>query len=201
MSQEVLIVEDDRALARQLVRAVESAGYSTRLAHDGEAAMREVSKAAPDLVLLDLLLPKKDGRTVLSVLKNAENTRKIPVLAMSGIFRGRERARELEQEGAVGFLEKPFASGDLIEQLRTILGAPRGTARTKSDVENTSLAEKTTAEVLWEAMQQGLSGGVHFQRGKLFDRFCWVPGRPAHDHLVDRFGIPQSEMDPFAGLG
>ena len=130
MSQEVLIVEDDRALARQLVRAVESAGYRTRLAHDGEVAMREVAKAAPDLVLLDLLLPKQDGRTVLSILKNAESTRKIPVLAMSGIFRGRERARELEQEGAVGFLEKPFASGDLIEQLRTILGAPRGTART-----------------------------------------------------------------------
>ena len=178
MSQEVLIVEDDRALARQLVRVVESAGYLTRLAHDGEAAMREVSKAAPDLVLLDLLLPKKDGHKVLSVLKNAASTREIPVLAMSGIFRGRERARELEQEGAVGFLEKPFASRDLIEQLHAILGAPQGTAPSESEAERPSLAEKATAEVLWEEMQRGLSGAVHFQSGKRHKVVMLEAGQP-----------------------
>ncbi len=168
MSQEVLIVEDDRALARKLVRIVEQAGYSTRLAHDGEAAMRAVANAAPDLVLLDLLIPKKDGRTVLTLLQSAGATRGIPVLAMSGIFRGRENARELTLAGAVGFLEKPFSQGDLLSELRKLLGPPKQAEATGSEEggQGVSLAKRSVAELLWEAMQQGLSGAVHFRSGR-----------------------------------
>ncbi len=163
MSQEVLIVEDDRALARTLVRTVESAGYRTRLAHDGEAAMREVANSNPDLVLLDLLLPKKDGRSVLMILQSAEATNAIPVIAMSGIFRGANNARDLTQAGASGFLEKPFTEEDLLSQLRAHLGPPKKPVVSETTSARVPLSERSVAEVLWDAMQQGVTGAVHFQ--------------------------------------
>ncbi len=166
MSQEVLIVEDDHALARKLVRVVESAGYRARLAHDGEAAMKEVAKTHPDLVLLDLLLPKKDGRSVLTILQSAEATNTIPVIAMSGIFRGQTHARELTQAGAAGFLEKPFSNEDLISQLQAHLGAPQKAVHSETTSPRVSLRERSPAEVLWEAMQSGLTGAVHFRTGR-----------------------------------
>ena len=166
MSQEVLIVEDDRALARTLVRTVESAGYRTRLAHDGEAAMREVANSNPDLVLLDLLLPKKDGRSVLMILQSAEATNAIPVIAMSGIFRGASNARDLTQAGASGFLEKPFTTEDLLSQLHAHLGPPEKPVVSETTSARVSLSERSAAEVLWDAMQQGLTGAVHFRAGR-----------------------------------
>jgi len=172
VSQEVLIVEDDRALARGLVRTIEQAGYSTRLAHDGEAAMREVAKGNPDLLLLDLLIPKKDGRTVLTILQAAEATRSIPVLAMSGIFRGREHERELAEAGAAGFLEKPFSSERVLSELGRLLGAPTEAPKVersktgRSKGKRISLAERSVAEVLWDATQREFSGAVHFESGR-----------------------------------
>ncbi len=178
MSQEVLIVEDDRALARKLVRTVESAGYRARLAHDGEAAMREVAKANPDLVLLDLLLPKKDGRSVLMILQSAEATNAIPVIAMSGIFRGASNARDLTQAGASGFLEKPFTSEDLLSQLQAHLGPPKKPVVSETRSVRVSLSERSTAEVLWDAMQQGLTGAVHFRAGKHYKVLVLDRGEP-----------------------
>jgi len=166
VSQEVLIVEDDRALARKLVRTVESAGYRARLAHDGEAAMREVAHSNPDLVLLDLLLPKKDGRSVLMLLQSAEATNGIPVIAMSGIFRGPSNARDLTQAGASGFLEKPFSAEDLVSQLHAHLGPPKEPVVSETTSARVSLSERSVAEVLWDAMQQGLTGAVHFRAGR-----------------------------------
>ena len=65
---EVLIVEDNRALARSLGQVLEQAGYQCRQVHDGIAALEAVGKAAPDLILIDLLLPKKDGQSVIAML-------------------------------------------------------------------------------------------------------------------------------------
>jgi CheY-like chemotaxis protein/curved DNA-binding protein CbpA len=178
VSQEVLIVEDDRALARKLARVIEAAGYRPRMVHDGEAAMRELAKAAPDLVLLDLLLPKKDGRTILTILKSAESTSGIPVLVMSGIFRGRDHAREFEQAGAAGFLEKPFSSKELASRLQALLGPPKDTGRSDEPAERVSLADQPVAEVLWGAMQKGLSGAVHFQAGRCCKAVVLDRGEP-----------------------
>ena len=89
----MLIVEDDRALARTLARALEQGGYNCRQAHDGNAALEAVAKARPDLVLIDLLLPKKDGNSVIAMLQAAEATRAIPLIAMSGVFRGADVMR------------------------------------------------------------------------------------------------------------
>ena len=97
MSKEVLIVEDDRALAELLSRALKLAGYRVKLAHDGYAALEAIERSKPGLVLLDILLPRRDGRSVLAELRKKEATQDLPVIAMSGVLRRPKQARDLEE--------------------------------------------------------------------------------------------------------
>src|SRR5262245_57914738 len=122
VASEVLIVEDDRELARLCARALEAQGYAVRQVHDGLAALQAVEAHAPDLILLDLLLPKKDGRAVLSMLAQIEGSAEIPVVVMSGIFKGRDVAREFDVASRRGFLEKPFSVGDLLGEVQALIG-------------------------------------------------------------------------------
>jgi CheY-like chemotaxis protein/curved DNA-binding protein CbpA len=176
VSREILVVEDDRALARSIARALEAKGYTTRQVHDGDGALREVARAAPDLILLDLLLPKKDGRSVLMTLQASTATREIPVIAMSGIFRGRDHHREITLAGAKDLLEKPFSASVLLASLRKVLGVS-GEEKTTGP-KRVQLADRPVAEVLWEAMEQGFSGAVHFQSGRRHKQVLLEAGTP-----------------------
>ncbi len=162
---EVLIVEDNRALARSLGQALERAGYGCRQVHDGIAALEAVGKAAPDLILIDLLLPRKDGQSVISTLAAAEATRKIPIIAMSGVFRGADPAKSVVAAGARGFLEKPFEMSVLLDRVSRLIGRPVP-AESKVAVDALDLASTPAAEVLWSAMQIKSTGAVHFEQGK-----------------------------------
>jgi CheY-like chemotaxis protein len=162
---EVLIAEDDRALARNLARALEQAGYSCRQAHDGMAALSEVAKAKPDLVLVDLLLPKKDGQSVIATLQAADATRNIPILAMSGVFRGADPLRSVTSAGAKGFLEKPIDPGTLIDKVSRLIGKPTPPDQA-SPADTVDLVKEPAIEVLWSAMRSGTTGAVHFESGK-----------------------------------
>lgn len=167
MAQDVLIVEDDQALAAALVRSIEGEGYGARLASDGVEAIAAIRAERPDLILLDLLLPKKDGRAVLASLKASADTRDIPVVAMSGIFRGRSHARDLEEAGAMGFLEKPFSPSDLLAHLHALIGPPSVATSRASASPRQPLSETPVAEVLWSSMAAGFTGAVQFQAGKV----------------------------------
>jgi CheY-like chemotaxis protein/tetratricopeptide (TPR) repeat protein len=166
VSKQVLIVEDDRALAGMIARAVEAEGYPVRIVHDGEAALEAVRSLAPGLVLLDLLLPRKDGRAVLRALRSEEETRELPVIVISGILRTPAHALEVEQEGAQGFLHKPLARSKLVQTLRELLGPPASKEAHEKGKDSLSLGSTPVAEVLWGAMKRGLTGAFHFQAGK-----------------------------------
>ena len=84
----VLCVDDDRNLCQILGKALTSEGYLVRVAHDGEEALAGVREEPPDLVLLDLLLPKRDGFAVLEALRAlGGDAAKIPVVLLSGGMR------------------------------------------------------------------------------------------------------------------
>ena len=170
MPKTILIVEDDRGVAKQLTRVVENAGYSCEVAGDGLAALEQVSSTRPDLILLDLLLPKKDGRKVLASLQASQDKSEIPVIAMSGVFRGRSTARELHDAGAQGFLDKPFSPEDLLGNVHALIGPPEDPSEQPAagdpDPDSTdqiSLASCTAAELLWQAMSEEFSGALQFQ--------------------------------------
>ncbi|MDB5388177.1 MAG: putative response regulator [Planctomycetaceae bacterium] len=114
----ILIVEDDPEVREILAAMVADCGCEVSLASDGTLAIAKAERDAPDLVLLDLMLPRRSGITVLDQLK-ARRIRRVPVVMMSGSREPRHRTLAVEH-GADAFLAKPFDEShflQLIEQL------------------------------------------------------------------------------------
>jgi len=105
----VLLVEDSKFLRMANERALAKAGYEVSTAADGEEALRVATDELPDIILLDMLLPKLSGPEVLKALKSNPATMAIPVIVLSSLSQKNER--KLKQEGAIEYLEK--ASLDL----------------------------------------------------------------------------------------
>jgi CheY-like chemotaxis protein len=100
----ILLVEDSKFLRLATERALSRAGYEVSSAGDGEEALRLAREKLPDLILLDMLLPKMSGPDVLIALKKDALTKAIPVVVMTGL--SQKNAARLQGDGAVGFLEK-----------------------------------------------------------------------------------------------
>jgi CheY-like chemotaxis protein len=100
----ILLVEDSKFVRLATERALARAGYTMTSAADGDEALRQAHQALPDLILLDMLLPKMSGPDVLKALKQDPATKAIPVVVMTGM--SQKNAARLRHDGALGFLEK-----------------------------------------------------------------------------------------------
>lgn len=120
----ILLAEDSKFLRLATERALARAGYEVCSAGDGEEALRLARERLPDLILLDMLLPKMSGPDVLAALQKDGATKAIPVVVISGM--SQKNADRLRKEGALGFLEKSTldldkGSGKLLNAVRDIL--------------------------------------------------------------------------------
>ena len=119
----VLIVEDDRFLRRACQARLEQQGYTILTAQDGEEALRIVKAEVPDLILLDLLMPKLNGLEVLRALRADEGTRAVPVLVLSNSSR-QEDLHTIRDLGISGYFVKANLSlQDLSAQVKALLDA------------------------------------------------------------------------------
>jgi twitching motility two-component system response regulator PilH len=121
-SRRVLIIEDDSATRKLLSTGLQNHGFEPLEAADGEAGISAAFTQSPDLVLLDLHLPGRDGFGVLQQLKRSPATAQIPVIVVTGdedLWLG-SRARVLAL-GAADFVAKPFEMDVLIEEMRTLI--------------------------------------------------------------------------------
>ena len=100
----ILLVEDSKIQRMQSERILSKAGYTVLNANDGEQALQLARANLPDLILLDMLLPKLGGEQVLQMLKADAATAHIPVIALSGLTQSNEA--KLMQAGAAGYFEK-----------------------------------------------------------------------------------------------
>jgi CheY-like chemotaxis protein len=100
----ILLVEDSKFLRIATERALARAGYQMCSAMDGIEALKLARENHPDLILLDMLLPKMSGLDVLKALKGDSLTKGIPVIVLTGM--SQRNAARLEHDGASGFLEK-----------------------------------------------------------------------------------------------
>ena len=114
----VLVVEDDRALGMFLQKGLTFEGHETEWVGDGESAIERARSWAPDLVLLDLGLPQRDGREVLEALSRESEHSSVLVLTGRGEVEERVRCLNL---GADDFLPKPFSFQELTARCRAIL--------------------------------------------------------------------------------
>jgi CheY-like chemotaxis protein len=130
----ILLVEDSKFLRMASERALARAGYEVISAGDGEEALRLAREKLPDLMLLDMLLPKMSGPDVLMALKKDPLTKAIPVVVITGM--AQTNAARLQQDGAAGFLEKTALEFDkgsdkLLSAVRDIVSKlPAERART-----------------------------------------------------------------------
>jgi len=100
----ILLVDDSKFLRLATERALARAGYDVSTATDGERALEVAREKKPDLILLDMLLPKMTGPDVLRALKKDPETAGIAVVVFTGL--SQKNAARLQQDGACGFLEK-----------------------------------------------------------------------------------------------
>lgn len=109
-----LLLVEDEAFIRELVTTIASEhGVQVTAVSDGQAALRAARERRPDLVLLDIVLPKLDGISVCRFLKSDPNTREVPVYMLSARVREADRAAATKA-GADGYLEKPFRAAGLL---------------------------------------------------------------------------------------
>jgi CheY-like chemotaxis protein len=100
----ILVIDDNVQLQIAFKKVLLNAGYSVELAGDGEEGLRVAQAKRPDIIILDMLLPKMGGVDVLHALKENQSTAKIPVIALSGLPSSNEA--KLRREGAVSYLQK-----------------------------------------------------------------------------------------------
>ena len=128
----VLLVEDSKFLRVATERALSNAGFEVSTAEDGEKALQVANAGLPDIILLDLMLPKISGPDVLKALKESSATRDIPVIVLSSLSQKNEE--KLLSEGAAAYFEKSAlelgkSSDRLVATIQTVLG--RSSRRSK----------------------------------------------------------------------
>jgi DNA-binding response OmpR family regulator len=117
---QVLVVEDDPALGDVMVTALKDEGLDARLAHDGDEAMRMVDQQEPSCIILDLMMPRRDGFSVLRELRADGRIQRLPVIVVTAIFGLSERMYATEL-GAADYVTKPFELDDLVSRVRALV--------------------------------------------------------------------------------
>jgi two-component system, OmpR family, phosphate regulon response regulator PhoB len=115
----ILIIEDERGLTEVLSYNLEREGYEVLIAHDGQEGLRKAQMQLPDIILLDLMLPKVDGLEVCRELRAGERTRHVPILMLTA------KAEETDQVvgfrmGADDYVTKPFSIKVLLQRIKAL---------------------------------------------------------------------------------
>lgn len=123
-SHSIVLVDDDAAIRDLYSNALTDVGYSVTTAKDGEDGLEKIKSKHPDLIILDLMMPKMDGREVLKTLQADSNLKKIPVVILSALITELEKHDSLAS-GALDYIEKSeIESPDqLVSKVKTILGS------------------------------------------------------------------------------
>jgi CheY-like chemotaxis protein len=120
-NKRVLVCDDDPVILRLLQVNLELEGYEVLVAHHGEEALEVASSQLPDLILLDIMMPRMDGYQTVERLKGQESTRAIPVVFVSA--KAQQADIELGKSyGVDDYLTKPFDPGDLLDVVERLIG-------------------------------------------------------------------------------
>lgn len=121
----ILVVDDDREIVR-LVRAyLEKSGYEVLVAYDGETALHVLRREQPDLMLLDLMLPGRDGMDVTRVVRGDVGLAAMPIIMLTARVEDHDKIVGLEL-GADDYVTKPFNPGEVVARVRAVLRRVQG---------------------------------------------------------------------------
>lgn len=121
MSKKILVVDDEPNIVLSLEFLMRQQGFDVRVANDGEAALAAVREDCPDLVLLDVMMPKRDGYEVCQTLRADPSLAKLIIVLLTAKGRDVEREKGMAL-GADDYVIKPFATQELVDKVRSLLG-------------------------------------------------------------------------------
>jgi len=125
LEHRILVVDDDHKLVRLLRASLEQAGYQVMVAYNGETALHALRRERPDLVVLDLMLPDRDGWDVTRVIRSDAALADTPIIMLTARVEPHDRITGLEL-GADDYVTKPFHPGELIARIRAVLRRTQG---------------------------------------------------------------------------
>lgn len=120
MAHKILIVDDEPNIILLVGTRLKANGYEVISASDGQAGLEKAQKESPDLIILDLMLPKMDGYKVCGFLKRDYRYAKIPVIMFTAKAQDEDK-RLAEEMGADAYLVKPFKPEELLAQIQALL--------------------------------------------------------------------------------
>lgn len=120
MAKKILIADDEQNIVISLEFLMKREGYEVSVANDGDEAARRIRAEKPDLVLLDVMMPKKSGFEVCQEVKSNPDLQSVRILMLTAKGRDTEVAKGLAL-GADAYMTKPFSTKELVERVRSML--------------------------------------------------------------------------------
>ena len=125
MTRSVLVVDDEPNIVLSLQFLMKQAGFEVRVARDGDEALRAVAEAPPDLILLDVMMPKRDGYEVCQMIRANPDWQHIRIIMLTA------KGREVEREkgialGADDYITKLFSTREVVDRVKHLLGEDGG---------------------------------------------------------------------------
>ena len=139
MSHLILIVEDDTTIANWVRIFFEEAGYVAEVAHDGRTGLNLARSLAPDLIVLDLMLPLLDGMELCQILRSESN---VPIIMLTARATLADRTNGLES-GADDYVVKPFDPEEVVARAKAVLRRVKDRVQQRLSHSNITIDEKT----------------------------------------------------------
>ena len=120
MTQRILVVDDDRSIVKVLTAYLEQSGYQVLTAFDGEMALHILRRERPDLVILDLMMPGRDGYEVTNLVRNDKSLSATPIIMLTARVEDSDKIVGLEL-GADDYITKPFNAREVVARVKSLL--------------------------------------------------------------------------------
>lgn len=120
MAHRILIVDDDKSIVKVLAAYLEQSGFQVILAYDGEMALHALRRERPDLVILDLMMPHRDGWEVTHAVRADKNLATTPIIILSARIEDTDKIVGLEL-GADDYITKPFNTREVVARVKALL--------------------------------------------------------------------------------
>jgi len=120
-NKKILVVEDEASLQKSLVEFLNAENFVAVGANDGEQGLVMAKKEKPDLILLDIILPKKDGYEVLAELKQDETTKKIPVILLTNLEGPEDIGKAFDQGVSTYLVKSNYKLEDIVKKIKETL--------------------------------------------------------------------------------
>ena len=120
--KKILFIEDESALQRAVTQVLQEAGYQVLSALNGELGITMARKELPDLILLDIVLPIKDGFEVLEALKSGADTAHIPVIILSNLEANEDVQKAIERGATTYLVKTNYKLDEVVEKIKQTLG-------------------------------------------------------------------------------